>query len=91
VFSPNLALVPTVIESPQKWVVCHLKIDRWILDEARMHKHIYEAYKIMIKVLIKLLQHRFNDYKMKKLKMLQKIEHFSESIYLDDIMAFTSP
>jgi hypothetical protein len=56
-----------------------------------MHKHIYEAYKIMIKVLIKLLQHRFNDYKMKKLKMLQKIEHFSESIYLDDIMAFTSP
>jgi hypothetical protein len=33
-----------------------LKINRGILDEGRMHKHTYEAYKIMIKVEIKLLQ-----------------------------------
>jgi hypothetical protein len=34
----------------------HLKINRGILDEARMRKHRYEAYKDMIKVEIKLLQ-----------------------------------
>ncbi len=55
-FSPNLALVPIVTEPPQKLGVCHLKIDRGILFEARMHKHTYEAYKIMIKVEIQLLQ-----------------------------------
>jgi hypothetical protein len=43
-------------EPPQKWGVHHLKINREILDEARMHKHTYEAYKDMIKVEIMLLQ-----------------------------------
>jgi hypothetical protein len=45
----------------------------------------------MIKVEIKLLQLWFKDYKIEKRKMLQKIEHFSASVYLDDIRAFTSP
>jgi hypothetical protein len=39
-----------VTEPPQEWGVHHLKIDRGILDEARMHKHTYEAYKTKIKV-----------------------------------------
>jgi hypothetical protein len=46
-----------VTEPPQKLGVCHLKIDQGMLDEARMHKHTYEAYKDMIKVEIKLLQY----------------------------------
>jgi hypothetical protein len=33
-----------------------LKINRGILDEVRMHKPTYQAYIIMIKVEIKLLQ-----------------------------------
>jgi hypothetical protein len=45
-----------VTEPPMKCGVHHLKIDRGILDEARMDKHTYEAYKGMIKVAIKLLQ-----------------------------------
>jgi hypothetical protein len=45
-----------VTEPPQKWGVCHLKINWGILDEVRMHKHTYEAYKDIIKVEIKLLQ-----------------------------------
>jgi hypothetical protein len=44
------------------------------------NKHTYEAYKIMIKVEIKLLQLWFKVYKIKKQKVLQKIEHFCESI-----------
>jgi hypothetical protein len=44
-----------VIAPPQKWGVHHLKIDRGILDEARMHKHARQAYKIMIKIKVKLL------------------------------------
>jgi hypothetical protein len=52
-----------------------LKIDLGILDEARMHKHIYEAYKDMIKVEIKLLQLCFRDYKTLKEQVFQKIEH----------------
>jgi hypothetical protein len=39
-----------VTEPPQKWGVYRLKINREILDEARMSKHTYEAYKDMIKV-----------------------------------------
>jgi hypothetical protein len=30
------------------------------------------------------------DFKIGKQKMLSEIEHFSRSIYLDDIRAFTS-
>jgi hypothetical protein len=45
-----------VIESPKKWGVCHLKINRGIPNEARIPKHTYKAYRIMIKVEIKLLQ-----------------------------------
>jgi hypothetical protein len=56
-----------------------------------MHKHTYEAYKTMIKMEMKLLQLWFKDYKIEKRNMLQKIEHFSGSTYLDDIRAFTSP
>jgi hypothetical protein len=56
VFNPNLALIPIMTESSQKWGVHHLKIDLGILNKARMHKHTYEAYKDMIKVEIKLLQ-----------------------------------
>jgi hypothetical protein len=44
-----------VIEPPLE-MVHRLKINQGILDEARMHKHTYEAYKDMIKVEIKLLQ-----------------------------------
>jgi hypothetical protein len=43
-----------------------------------------QAYKAMIKVEIKLLQLRFKDYKMEKQNVLQKMEHISRSIYLDD-------
>jgi hypothetical protein len=52
----GLEMLSTVTEPPWKWGVCHLKIDRGILDEARMHKHTYKIYKDMIKVEIKLLQ-----------------------------------
>jgi hypothetical protein len=47
--------IPSVIEPPLKSGVRHLKINRGILDKARMHKHTYKAYRIMIKVEIKLL------------------------------------
>jgi hypothetical protein len=56
VFNPNLALMPTVTDPPQKWGDNRLKINKWILNEVRMNKHTYEAYKDMIKVEIKLLQ-----------------------------------
>jgi hypothetical protein len=45
-----------LIEPPQKRGVRLLKIDQGILDEARMCKHTYEAYKEKIKVEIMLLQ-----------------------------------
>jgi hypothetical protein len=55
--SYGCSIEPTVTEPPQKLGVCRLKINRGILDEARMHKHTYKAYKIRIKVnKIKLLQ-----------------------------------
>jgi hypothetical protein len=52
----GLEMLSTVTEPPRKWGIRHLKIDRGILDEARMHKHTYKIYKDMIKVEIKLLQ-----------------------------------
>jgi hypothetical protein len=45
----------------------------------------------MIKLEIKLLLLWFKGYKVEKQKMLQKIEYFSGSVYLDDTRAFTSP
>jgi hypothetical protein len=45
-----------VIEPPLKFRVRLLMINWGIFDEARIHKHTYEAYKDMIKVEIKLLQ-----------------------------------
>jgi hypothetical protein len=44
-----------------------------------MHKHTYKAYKIIIKVKIKLLQLWFRDYKIRKWKMLKRIEHLVEA------------
>jgi hypothetical protein len=76
-------------EPPHKSGVHHLKIDQKILDEVRMHKCTNKGYKSMIKVEIKLLQLWFKVYKMEKQKVLEKIEHFSISIYLDDIRADT--
>jgi hypothetical protein len=55
--------------------VHRLKIDRGILNKARMHKYTYKAYKDMIKVEFKLLQLCFRYYKIEEQKMLQKIEH----------------
>jgi hypothetical protein len=43
-------------EPPLKSGVHRLKINQGILNEAKMHKHTYKAYKIMIKIEIKLLQ-----------------------------------
>jgi hypothetical protein len=45
-----------VKELPQKLGICRIKIYQGILDEVRMHKHTYEAYKDMIKVEIMLLE-----------------------------------
>jgi hypothetical protein len=50
VFNPNLALLLAMTETPQKWGIRLLNIDRGILDEARLRKHTYEAYKDKIKV-----------------------------------------
>jgi hypothetical protein len=74
--------------------VCRLKINWGILDAARMHKHSYEAYKDMIKVYIMLLQLYFRGYKIRKRKMLQRIEHLwkhniSAEAILDDVSACT--
>jgi hypothetical protein len=54
-----------------------------ILDEVRIHKHTYEAYKDKIKVenMITIL---FMGYKIRKQKLLQKIEHARRSVSLDD-------
>jgi hypothetical protein len=51
----------------------------------------HQAYKTMIKVEVKLLQFKFKIYKTLKQKVLQKIEHISGSVHLDDTRAFTSP
>jgi hypothetical protein len=65
VFNPNLALIPAVIEPPQKWEVHLLKINQGILNEVRMHKHTYEAYKEKIKV-ENIIIVSFKNYKLKK-------------------------
>jgi hypothetical protein len=54
-----------------------------ILDEARMHKHTYEAYKDKIKV-ENIITTLFKVYKIRKQKTFQKIEHICESVSLDD-------
>jgi hypothetical protein len=54
-----------------------------ILDEARMHKHTYKAYKDKIK-LENIIIALFKIYKIRKQKVLQKIEHVCESVSLDD-------
>jgi hypothetical protein len=45
----------------------------------------------MITVEIKLLQLRFQDYKIKKVEETSKDRTFSGNVYLDDIRTFTSP
>jgi hypothetical protein len=66
-----------VIDPPHKWGGHHLKINRGILDKARMHNHTYKAYKNKIKVEIMLLQLclRLQD---EEAEMLQKIEHLQK-------------
>jgi hypothetical protein len=54
-----------------------------ILDEARMCKHTYKAYKDKIKV-ENIITALFKDYKIRKQKVLQKIEYVCGSISLDD-------
>jgi hypothetical protein len=54
-----------MIEPPQKGGVCHLKIDRKILDEARMHKYT-QAFQYISEVIVKLLQLRFIYYNIEK-------------------------
>jgi hypothetical protein len=46
----NLTTASDVTDPPQKWGDHRLKVNRGILDEARIHKHTYEAYKDIIKV-----------------------------------------
>jgi hypothetical protein len=65
VFNPNLALLLAMTETPQKWGIRLLNIDRGILDEARLRKHTYEAYKDKIKV-ENIIIALFKDYKIKK-------------------------
>jgi hypothetical protein len=52
-------------------------------DDSRQSRNatntLTKAYKIMIKVEIKLIQLWFKDYKIEKRKIFQKIEHFSGS------------
>jgi hypothetical protein len=43
-------------------------------------KHIYEVFKIIILLKIKLLHFSFKDYKVEKQKMLQKIEYICEIV-----------
>jgi hypothetical protein len=54
--APLTAECVAVIEPSLKSGVHRLKINQGILDEARMHKHTYKAYRIIIKVEIQLLQ-----------------------------------
>jgi hypothetical protein len=58
-------------------------LDRGILDEARIRKHTFEAYKDKIKV-ENIIIALFKDYKIRKQKVLQKIEHVCRSISLDN-------
>jgi hypothetical protein len=48
-----------------------------------MRKHTYEAYKDKIKV-ENIIIALFKDFKIRKQKVLQKIEHISRSVSLDD-------
>jgi predicted HAD superfamily hydrolase len=57
--------------------------DRGILDGARMRKYTYGAYKDKIKV-ENIITAFFKDYKIRKQKVLQKIEHVCGSESLDD-------
>jgi hypothetical protein len=41
-------------------------------------KYTYEAYKTMITMEVRLLQHWLRDYKIEKWKMLPKIKHLAE-------------
>jgi hypothetical protein len=54
-----------------------------ILDEERMHEHTYEAHKYKIKV-ENIITAFFKDYKIRKQKVLQMIEHVCGSASLDD-------
>jgi hypothetical protein len=58
-------------------------LDRGILDEARIRKHTYEAHKDKIKV-ENIITTLFKDFKIRKQKVLQKIEHVCGSVSLDD-------
>jgi hypothetical protein len=58
-------------------------LDQGILDEARMHKHTYKAYKDKIKV-ENIITALFKDFKIRKQKVLQKIEQVYGSVSLDD-------
>jgi hypothetical protein len=53
-----------------------------ILDEARMRKHTYKAHKDKIKV-ENVITTLFKDFKIRKQKLLQKIEYVCESVSLD--------
>jgi hypothetical protein len=62
-----------------------------ILDEVRMqqtHVRRIQNYNFIEILLITLY---FNDYKVKKQKVLQKIELICGSVQLDDVRVFTSP
>jgi hypothetical protein len=48
-----------------------------------MHKHTYEAHKDKIKV-ENVITALFKDFKIRKQKVLQKIEHAYRSVLLDD-------
>jgi hypothetical protein len=54
-----------------------------ILDEVRMRKHTYEAYRDKIKV-ENIITALFKDYKIWKQKVLQNIEYVCGSVSLDD-------
>jgi hypothetical protein len=54
-----------------------------ILDEVRMRKHTYEAYRDKIKV-ENIITALFKDYKIWKQKVLKNIEHVCGSVSLDD-------
>jgi hypothetical protein len=74
VFSPDLALTPTMTEPPQKWGVHRLRIDWGILDEMRIQKHDTQAYKTKFTWWLSYYNLGLNLQKGKQ-KVLQKIEH----------------
>jgi hypothetical protein len=55
-------------------------IDWGILDETRMHKHTYEAYKDQINI-ENIITTLFKDYKIRKQKVLQKTDKFAEAFH----------